>query len=102
MFGRVRPRTASWLLVSLLIVLPFEHFSGGVRGVGVPTGRDVPEVYRWLAEESSEGGQGPVVELPVYPLRKHRFYAAYMFYSTYHWRPIVFGHTTLRRIGIYT
>ena len=91
---RFGSRTASWLLVAFLIVLPFEHFSGGVRGVGVPTGRDAPEVYRWLAEESQERLGGPVVELPLYPLRKHRFYAAYMFYSTYHWRPIVFGRTS--------
>lgn len=92
--GRLGPKAASALLIALLVLLPFEHFSGGVRGVGVPTGSDAPEVYRWLAEESPEDPDGPVVELPVYPLRKHRFYAAYMFYSTYHWRPIVFGRTS--------
>ena len=92
--SRVGVRTASLSLIAFLIVLPFEHFSGGIRGVGVPTGADAPEVYRWLAEEAPEDLDGPVVELPIYPLRKHRFYAAYMFYSTYHWRPIVFGRTS--------
>ena len=94
LFRRLPPRAASWLMIAFLIALPFEHFSGGVRGVGVPTGDNVPEVYRWLAEESAEDLGGPVIELPVYPLRKHRFYAAYMFYSTYHWRPIVLGRTS--------
>ncbi|MGH9461258.1 MAG: hypothetical protein ACRD1X_08565 [Vicinamibacteria bacterium] len=94
LFRRLPRRAASWLMIAFLIALPFEHFSGGVRGVGVPTGDKVPEVYRWLAEESPDDSGGPVIELPVYPLRKHRFYAAYMFYSTYHWRPIVLGRTS--------
>ena len=91
LLSRARPRTASWLFISLMIFLPLEHFSGGIFGVGVPTGRNVPEVYYWLGEGQATE---PVVELPVYALRKHRFYAAYMFYSTYHWRPIVFGRTS--------
>ena len=91
LLGRVRKVVGRWLGVLLLVVLPLEHFAGGVFGVGVPTGRRVPEVYRWLAEQP---GRGPVVELPLYPRTKHRFYAAYMFYSTYHWKPIVFGRTS--------
>lgn len=92
--SRFRPWAASASFMVVLILLPFEHFSGGVRGVGVPTGDRVPEVYRWLAKEAPGDPGGPVIELPVYPLRKHRFYAAYMFYSTYHWRPIVIGRTS--------
>jgi len=88
---RVRPGVARWLAATLLVVLPLEHFSGGVYGVGVPTGRHVPEVYRWLAVQP---GSEPIVELPLYPRRKRRFDAAYMLYSTYHWKPIVFGRTS--------
>ncbi len=77
--------------VLLLVLLPLEHFTGGQPFVRVPTGENVPEVYRWLGETS---GAGPVVELPLYPREKLRIHSIYMFYSTYHWKPILFGRTS--------
>jgi len=51
------------------------------------TGRDVPEVYRWLARERP----GPIVEIPVaLPQHEHD----YLFYSTVHWLPIVNGRSS--------
>ena len=91
LLSRTGPRLARVLLVVLLVVPTFEHFTGGYYGVEVPSGDDVPEVYRWLAETPEKD---PVVELPLYPRERHRFYALYMLFSTYHWRPIVFGRTS--------
>ncbi len=52
----------------------------------IPTGRDVPEVYRWLATKQLDG---PIVELPI----GQSFWQAlnYMYFSTYHWLPLVNG-----------
>jgi hypothetical protein len=53
---------------------------------GIPTGQDVPEVYRWLATKPLHG---PIVELPL----GESFWEAlkYMYFSTYHWLPLVNG-----------
>jgi hypothetical protein len=51
-----------------------------------PTGREIPEVYRWLARERP----GPLVELPVaVPRYEHQ----YLYLSTVHWLPIVNGRS---------
>ena len=52
----------------------------------IPTGQDVPEVYRWLATNPLNG---PIVELPL----GESFWEAlnYMYFSTYHWLPLVNG-----------
>jgi hypothetical protein len=52
----------------------------------IPTGQDVPEVYRWLATKPLNG---PIVELPL----GESFWEAlkYMYFSTYHWLPLVNG-----------
>jgi hypothetical protein len=77
--------------ILLLVALPFEHFTGGQPYTPIPTGELVPEVYWWLGQ--SPGG-GAVVELPLYPREKLRLHALYNLYSTYHWKPIVFGRTS--------
>ena len=53
---------------------------------GIPTGHQVPEVYRWLAATPLKGA---IVELPL----GERFWDAlkYMYFSTYHWLPLVNG-----------
>ena len=47
--------------------------------IGIPTGQDVPQVYRWLATKPLNG---PIVELPL----GESFWEAlkYMYFSTYH------------------
>jgi hypothetical protein len=50
----------------------------------VQTGDEVPEVYRWLAAERL----GPIVELPIGVIEDD---FRYMYFSTYHWLPIVNG-----------
>jgi hypothetical protein len=52
----------------------------------IPTGEQVAPVYRWLATDEING---PIVEVPL----GQDFWQAlkYMYFSTYHWRPIVNG-----------
>jgi hypothetical protein len=49
----------------------------------IETGHEIPAVYRWLAAEKP----GPILELP----RGYEEDFRYMYYSTYHWLPIVNG-----------
>jgi hypothetical protein len=83
------PRAVRIAVVTLLaIVLPLEHWQPPLYGSRLPVGDEVPAVYRWLATE----GAGPVVELPLYA--KKRFWALYLYFSTYHWRPLPIGRTS--------
>ena len=75
---------------ALAVLLPLEHWSPPRRAAPVPTGRDVPAVYTWLAQD----GAGPVVELPLHPERSKRLWATYLYLSTYHWRPVPIGRTS--------
>ena len=83
-------RWRSFAAAALALLLPLEHWSRPRPPGVVPAGDDVPPVYAWLAAE----GNGPVVELPVYPFRARRLWAAYLYFSTYHWRPIPLGRTS--------
>ena len=83
------PRGARTLtLVALAVLIPLEHWQPPLYGARLPVGDEVPAVYRWLAAE----GTGPMVELPLYA--KKRFWALYLYFSTYHWRPIPIGRTS--------
>ena len=88
--NRLPARAASVACVALLVLLPFEHV-GLRRSTEIPTGDATPEVYRWLESLDDDGA---VVELPLFPREQLRLHALYMFYSTYHWKPIVFGKTS--------
>ena len=89
-FERLSPRTASVFRVVLLVLLPLEHL-GIRRSIEMPTGNETPPVYRWLGSLPDEGA---VVELPLYPREQLRLHSLYMFYSTYHWKSVVFGKTS--------
>jgi hypothetical protein len=85
------PGVARAAAVAFLAVwLPLEQWSFPRPAGAVPSGKDVPAVYPWLAAE----GRDPVAELPVYPFRARRLWAAYLYFSTYHWRPIAVGRTS--------
>ncbi|WP_174583035.1 glycosyltransferase family protein [Candidatus Methylacidithermus pantelleriae] len=67
-----------------LVVL--EYLSIPVPVVRVPTGPEVPPVYRWLGQQEQST---VVAELPADI--EHNFW--YMYFSTYHWRRIVNGYS---------
>lgn len=90
-FSRLSGHVLTLARVAIVVVLPYEHFSGGQPFETIPTGARAPEVYRWLA---TTGETEPVVELPLYPRGQLRRHSLYMLYSTLHWRPIVFGRTS--------
>ncbi|MBD0329309.1 MAG: hypothetical protein ICV64_04315 [Thermoleophilia bacterium] len=70
--------------------------------VRVPVGGEIPPVYRWLARQD---GERVVPELPV---DDEDAVFEYVYYSTYHWQPLMNGHSgyvprryvrTLRRMA---
>ena len=46
------------------------------------------------ASITTNDDDGAVVEVPPYPRAQLRLHSVYMFYSTYHWKPTVFGKTS--------
>lgn len=85
-------RGATAVMAGALVLL-------GTRGVHfaarpVPTGAEVPLVYRWLAEN---GEGAPLLELPIGLQRdswsRRHAAARAMYFSTYHWLPTLNGHT---------
>jgi hypothetical protein len=81
------PRVVCVILAALL---PLEHWTPPSPGFPVPTGRQVPGAYAWLAAQAPQ----PLIELPLHPEAAKRFRAAYLYFSTYHWRPIPIGRTS--------
>ena len=90
LFDRLRGRASGVVAAALALLLPLEQWSRPRPPGLVPSGRDVPAVYAWLAEH----GDGPVAEVPVYPFRARRLWAAYLYFSTYHWRDVPIGRTS--------
>ncbi|HEY2941033.1 MAG TPA: hypothetical protein VGN09_01235 [Vicinamibacteria bacterium] len=85
------PRRARWgVTAALSVLIPLEHWSVPRAAAEVPAGADLPPVYRWLGRDR----RTPVVELPLYPQRARKQWAAYLYFSTYHWRPIPVGRTS--------
>jgi hypothetical protein len=86
-----RPRrTGLAVTAALAIFVPLEHWSVPRSAAAVPAGRDLPAVYPWLARDQ----RTPIVELPLYPSRARKQWAAYLYFSTHHWRPIPVGRTS--------
>jgi hypothetical protein len=75
--------------IAIAALVGAEHAAtGDTRGVDMPGGRDLPPVYRWLAEHD---GPEPIAELPVRPLRLHRSGALEQYFATEHRRPTLNG-----------
>ena len=75
-------------LVALLIFL--EHFSAPLELSPLPTGSQVPEVYRWLARQ---GDVRVVAEVPAARYKMERSDALPMYLSTVHWKRTLQGFT---------
>jgi hypothetical protein len=86
-----RPRStvlAEGGMLAILVLL--DHWSVPGLAAEVPAGPDLPPVYEWLAHDAHT----PLVELPLYPSRARKQWAAYLYFSTYHWRPVPIGRTS--------
>jgi len=81
------------ILITLLlsIVIIFESYVP--VGVAItPAGDDIPDVYKWLSNES---GEFTIVELPTGNMRANTldYDTKYMYYSTYHWKKLMNGYS---------
>ena len=75
------------LLATALVVLESLVWPAA-QALPVPVGREVPPVYRWLAEQ----GQEPVLELPM-AFAPGGPQLDYQYLSTYHWRTTPDGYS---------
>lgn len=88
----VRARLAAWATAvgaAALVVAPVAS-ARRLAGWPVAVGRSIPASYRWLA---ARGGGGPLLELPAYTNTNAQSSALAMYYSTYHWLPLVNGYS---------
>ncbi len=72
--------------IALVVALFLELGAKPMPLVQVIAGRDVPEVYRWLAAARP----GPIAELPITLDQEYE----YVYLSTRHWLPLVNGHSS--------
>jgi len=84
-------RAARLPLVATLLAaaVPLEHLSPLPFTETVPVGRAVPAVYSWLAADRTQA----LAELPVRGEGLVREETVEMYFSTYHWKPIIEGYT---------
>ena len=87
--ARWRGPVATGAFLCLCVLAPVEQWNRPRRTEIVPTGADLPEVYRWLAQDS----RGPLLELPLYPEKSKTLWALYLYTSTAHWRPVPIGRS---------
>ena len=82
-----RFRALAWLLA---ILVPLEHVSPRPLPVRVPVAERVPAVYRWLSSERATA----LAELPAHGEGLVRKEAQEMYFSAYHFVPIIHGYVT--------
>jgi hypothetical protein len=83
-----RRKNTAVLAISLLILLDFASIP--IPLAGIEREEDIPPIY---ATVKNLPAGSALIELPMPPLGIGRAYDAfYMYYSTFHWRPIVNGY----------
>jgi len=76
---------------ALLVILMPTAERPDLRAWPVPVGSEVPAAYRWLA---AHGEGRPLLELPIpSTLREASMPALAMYFSTYHWLPLLNGYS---------
>ncbi len=78
-----------WLAVALAALVPLEHLSTLPVTERVPGGGRIPEVYRWIASHPT----GAIAEVPVHGEGLVREETIEMYFSAYHFHPIIHGYT---------
>lgn len=86
----VRERGFGRAAVLLAGVVPLEHLSPLPLTDRIPVGRDVPAVYRFLAETPVQA----LAELPIHGEALIRKESLEMYFSSYHHHPIIHGYAT--------
>ena len=93
----IAPRTKNEkTLISLLFVLFIlaENLYVPVSVVQAPSGQDIPEVYKWLANENDTFA---IVEMPTGYFTSEGnnlwYDVRYLYYSIYHWRKLINGYS---------
>ena len=81
--SKIKKALISYIFISLIIS---ESIYIPVFGGTMPVGREIPEVYQWMANEK---GDFAIVELPSDLWNDTK----YMYYSTYHWKNLVNGYS---------
>jgi hypothetical protein len=79
---------AGLLLAGLVVFL--EHFSAPLELSPLPTGSQIPEVYRWLARQADVR---VVAEVPAERYKRERIDVQPMYLSTAHWKRTLQGYT---------
>jgi len=80
---KIKKAAISFIFVLLILS---ESLYVPVLGGTMPIGREIPDVYQWLANET---GDFAIVEIPSDLWSD----SSYMYYSTYHWKRIVNGYS---------
>ena len=88
--ARGRAGLASLLPLVVAAALVLEARPGALAARRIFVGPTVPRAYQWLA---AHGDGGPLLELPIFPVDLHRE-STYMYYSTYHWLPLLNGYSS--------
>ncbi len=90
--GRGARRIVAMTLAAAMIASPLRVWAtaGRLEPWHVPTGEAIPAVYRWLARH---GEGAPVLDVVREGATEGSDAALAMYYSTYHWLPIVVGFT---------
>ena len=86
---RFSPTTARNVLICLTAIMLLEYWVVQKPLFPVDSGGAIPPVYTWLAHEP----KGVLLELPICGLPGQACLeeSTYMYYSTYHWDPLVNG-----------
>ncbi len=87
--GLVETRGPRWGAVILAALLPLEHLGPLPVTQTVPVGRRVPEVVRWLDAHPASA----VAEVPIHGEGLVRAETEEMYFSAYHFKPIIHGYT---------
>jgi hypothetical protein len=75
--------------VLLAALIPLEHVGPLPVSERVPVGRRLPESVRWLAANPARA----IAEVPIHGEGLVREETEEMYFSAYHWKPIIHGYT---------
>jgi hypothetical protein len=79
-----------YVALLLAALIPLEHLSPLPMTQRMPVGDEVPAVYRWLHGEDT----GAVAEVPIRGEGLIRKESIEMYFSLFHWKPIIHGYTS--------